>query len=94
MCGRAISEAQDTRYIVKIEVSSAYDPLELSDDDFADHSQDIHELLDEMADMDADDLQDQVYKSFRYDLCPACHEAYLKDPLGRAAKLRSRFGAN
>ena len=47
-----------------------------------------------MEHQEAEDLEDQVYKTFRFDLCPSCHEAYLKDPLGRGMRLRARFEGN
>jgi hypothetical protein len=47
-----------------------------------------------MDDMDPEELEDQVYKTFRFDLCPPCHESYLKDPLGKGMRLRARFDGN
>jgi hypothetical protein len=94
LCGRVLAD-DGTRYEVRIEVYAACDPMEISPEDLAaDPADAIRDLLDEMAAMDADELQDGVYRSFRYDLCPECHAAYLKDPLVRSARQRARFGAN
>jgi len=95
MCGKTLLAEEDTRYVVKVDVYAAYDPMELTAKDLEDDRTDeIHDLLDEMADTGAEDLEDQVYKTFRFDLCPECHAAYLNDPLGRATRLRARFGQN
>ena len=95
MCGKRLEQGADTRYVIKIEVYAAYDPMEIGGDDlWEDHDDEIRGLLAHMEDMDAEDLEDQVYKTFRFDLCPECHEAYLKDPLGLKARSRTRFEHN
>ena len=95
LCGKTLLAEEDTRYVVKIEVYAAYDPMEICGDDLReDHDDEIQGLLAQMEDMDAEDLEDQVYKTFRFDLCPECHEAYLKDPLGLKARVRARFEHN
>ena len=95
LCGRALKPNEDTRYVVKVEVYAAHDPMEITSDQLdEDRQEEIEQLLDEMSDMDADDLEDQVYKTFRYDLCTGCHAAYLKDPLGKSVRLKARFGHN
>ena len=95
MCGKVLLADEDTRYVVKVEVYAAYDPMELTSKDLQDdRTEEMQDLLDEMADIDPEVLEDQVHKTFRFDLCPECHAAYLKDPLGRATRLRARFGQN
>jgi hypothetical protein len=54
----------------------------------------MQSLLDEMADMDAEELEGQVYQSFRFDLCPKCRAAFVKDPLVHLSRRQARFGAN
>ena len=95
MCGKALVATEDTRYVVKIEVYSAYDPLEVANPDADEgHAEEMQDFLADMEDMEAEELEDQVYRTFRFDLCPQCHAAYLKDPLLRASRLKSRFGHN
>ena len=82
MCGKALLADEDVRYIVKIEVFAAYDPMELTDGDVAqDHMKEIRELVKRMSEMEPQALEDQVYKSFTFDLCPACQKKFLKKPL-------------
>jgi hypothetical protein len=95
LCGKTLSGDEETRYVVKIEVYAAYDPMEIGADDIEkDHNDEIEELLEEMEGFDAEQLESQVYKTFRFDLCAHCHEAYLKDPLVKGARLRARFEGN
>jgi hypothetical protein len=95
LCGKALLANEDTRYVVEIKVYAAYDPMEITEADLEkDQTEEVRELLDEMADMDAEDLEDQVYKTYQFDLCPACQAQYIKDPLFREASRRVPFGNN
>ena len=81
-CGEGLLITADVRYVVKIEVFAAYDPLELTREDLAkDHEAEMRRLLESMSGMDPRDLEDQVYRSFRFDLCPACQRKYIQNPL-------------
>jgi hypothetical protein len=82
MCGKMLLADEDTRYIVRIEVFAAYDPLELTAADIAtDRAAELARLLEVLKNTDAETLEAQVYKSFRFDLCPACQKKYLAQPL-------------
>jgi len=95
LCGKTLLADEDTRYVVRIEVSAAYDPMEITSADLEDdRSDDIRDLLRRMEDSSADDLEDQVYKVFRFDLCPSCQAEYIRDPLLSARRLRARFERN
>jgi len=95
LCGKPLLADEDTRYVVQVEVYAAYDPMEITEADLAeDKSEEVQELLDEMADMDAEQLEDQVHKTFRFDLCQACQARYVQDPLSRGANRRVPFGNN
>ena len=95
LCGKELLVEEDLRYVAKIEVYAAYDPLEITEDDLEDdHMEQIGELIKSMEHMDQQELEDQVYKSFRFDLCPDCHKKFLKDPLGREASRSVDFSKN
>lgn len=82
VCGKELLVDEDTRYVVKIQVYAAYDPMELTADEVArDRSQELAELLRQLEEMDAEELQDQVARCFQFDLCPACQKRYLAEPL-------------
>ena len=81
-CGAGLLIESDVRYLVKIEVYAAYDPLEITREDLArDHRQEMARLLESMSRQDPQELQDQVHRSFQFDLCPSCQRRYLEDPL-------------
>jgi len=95
LCGKMLLADEDTRYIVRIEVFAAYDPMEIASRDLeADRSDEMRDLLRKMEGAGADDLEDQVHKAFRFDLCPSCQAEYIRDPLASARRLRARFDRN
>ena len=86
MCGKPLLVDEEVRYIARIEVFAAYDPMELTTRDVeADHLQEIRDLLRRMAEMDPQELEDQVYKRLTFDLCPPCRKKYLAQPLPRSS---------
>ncbi len=86
MCGKTLLSDEDVRYVVKIEVFAAADPMEITEDDLKkDHHKEIADLLDQMEDMDPQELEDGVYKKLRFDLCAACQRKYLANPLALKA---------
>lgn len=81
-CGKGLLLDSDVRYVVRIDVRAAYDPLELGREDVErDLAKEIDALLAQMEKADPRALQDQVHRAFRFDLCPECQRAYLRDPL-------------
>ena len=81
-CGDGLLLDGDVRYVVKIEVYAAYDPLELTREDVArDHEGEMRELLERMKSMNAEELQRQVHQTLQFDLCLRCQRDYLKSPL-------------
>src|SRR4051812_23328072 len=72
-------------YVVRIDVFA--DPSmpsatseELEERDF---QTELAALLEEMKDLSADDLQDQVHRRFEFKLCRACQIRFLVNPLGK-----------
>ena len=81
-CGKALLIDEEVRYVVRIEVKAAYDPLELTRDDMArDLRGEMEALIERMHGMSREEAADQVYREFRFDLCPPCQRNYLKGPL-------------
>lgn len=81
-CGRSISQPDETRYVVRMEVYAAVDDESAASLDDADHLEEIEDLLERIDDLDADE-DSQLYKQVRYDLCGGCRERFLNNPLGR-----------
>jgi hypothetical protein len=81
-CGGTLLLDQDVRYVVRIEGFAAYDPLEITRADLQrDLEGEMKDALDALSRLTADEAQDQVHRSFAYDLCPACFRRYIQDPL-------------
>lgn len=81
-CGAGLLLDAPVRYEVRIEVKSAYDPLELSSEDLDQAADELRKTVEALKDYPADRAQDEVYREFRFDLCATCQKAYLKSPLG------------
>lgn len=83
LCGKGLLLDSNARYEVSIEVKSAYDPMEITDEDLErDLESEYEETLKRLERMTARDAMDEVYRTFRFDLCPVCQREYLRDPLG------------
>ena len=84
LCGRPLFRDAEVRYEVRIEVKAAYDPLALTDEDLEkDYRQEIARLLSQLEGASEVEAQDQVYRAFDFDLCPACQRRYVREPLPR-----------
>jgi hypothetical protein len=94
LCKRPIVPEDDLRYVVKIEVYAAIDPVDTDPNDDRDHLQEMQDLLQRTADDDLDTLDDDVYQSLRFDLCPECRKKFLQNPLAREAKKQFDFSKN
>jgi hypothetical protein len=82
VCGRKLVKGK-LRYITRIVSYAAYDPLEISYDDLRlDLEQALKKALAQVKGKKTRSLQDDIIKTFHYDLCPRCRRRYVKDPLG------------
>ena len=86
-CGRTIEKGQ-LRYIAKVQVFAAADPLEITLEDLMrDTRREIDRLLQQCQEMSEEELQRDVFVEFQFDLCRACQKAYLADPIPLANSL-------
>lgn len=92
LCKRPLDPQDDLRYVVKMEVYAALDPVELDDD--TDNLQEIHEILERLDDVTSDQIGDDVCQQLRFDLCPECRKRFLKNPLGRKLVEQFDFSQN
>jgi hypothetical protein len=82
-CKRPLDPEEDDRYVVRLEVYAACDPLDLQEDDGdRDHLHEIQEILQRMEEAGEDHAGDDDYQQLRFDLCPECYKRFLKNPLG------------
>jgi hypothetical protein len=77
-------------YIVRIDVFADPEMPAVSSEELeeADYQQAMKELLKQMKDMSADDLQDQVHRRFEFKLCRLCQMRFLVNPLGKPRHIR------
>lgn len=82
-CGKPI-EKDELRYIAKIEVFAAADPLEVTFEDFlTDHRPEIDRLLRACEKLSDEELMRDVHVQYQFDLCRECQKIYVQDPLAR-----------
>lgn len=80
VCGIRMSANDPNRYIVKIEAFAAAGPVEITHEDLRkDPKEEIRRLLDVLSRQSQDQIEDSVYRAFRYDLCTACHARLLRE---------------
>lgn len=83
MCGKGLLVESDVRYEVTIEVKSAYDIMEINKADLKKRNlkKEMKELVDKLKDKDPQEIEDEVYKVFKFDLCRECQKKFIKNPL-------------
>jgi hypothetical protein len=81
-------------YIVRIDVFADPEMPPVTSEEMAeaDYQQAMKELIEQMKDMSAEELQDQVHRRMEFRLCRACQMRFLVNPLGRPRTRRA--GAN
>jgi len=82
-CGCDMTANDPRRFIVKLEIYAAAAPIEFNENDLAkDHTEEINRLLEQLAHADPDEIEDQTYRTLRFDLCRECQRRLLERPLG------------
>ncbi len=95
LCQRSIEPRSELRYVVKMEVYAAVDESEADDlCEEEDHLEEIQDILQRIEDGEDDCLGDDVYKTMRFDLCAACRQKFLKNPLAREVPKQFDFSEN
>ena len=81
-CGAPLLVESDVRYEVKIEVKAAYDPMEITEDDLKkDYRAEMAKLIAKLEHVTEAQAMDEVYRTFRFDLCMPCQRKYLRKPI-------------
>ena len=88
-------DSDDLRYVVKIEIHAAMDPVADEDlDDDRDHLMEIEDILENSLDEASEAIGDDIYQRRRFDLCPQCYRKFVQNPLGRELKVSLGFSKN
>ena len=83
LCKRQLDPQEDLRYVVKMEIYAAFDPVTDQEEDDRDHLQEIQDILERLDDAESDQIGDDVYQQLRFDLCAECRKKFACNPLGR-----------
>lgn len=84
LCGKDLTASGEPRFVVKIEAYAGFDPSEITEEDLDDdHMEAVSKLLERDPHHPMPDFDENAYKGFRFDLCPCCHQRFIKDPLSR-----------
>jgi hypothetical protein len=76
-CGKELREGT-LKYMVHVQILSDFDGvMPYSEEDL---SQEMHMLLQQVEDMDAQELEDDVYQELSFVLCEKCKKAFASDP--------------
>lgn len=94
LCGKKLTATDDPRYVVKIEAYPGFDPTEITEDDLDDDPMEaVAQILQRDESLSSSEAA-PLHSGFRFDLCPACHEKFVKDPLGRESLRTFDFSKN
>lgn len=81
-CGLDLERDGSNHYILKMEAYAAAGRLDFSREEVErDHEAEMKRLIAELEKRSPDELEDQVYRNMRIDLCPECHRRFLLSPL-------------
>jgi hypothetical protein len=95
LCKRPLDPEDDLRYVVKIEVYAAFDPLCMEEPEAdSDHLDDLDEIIEQLDDLSSEAIGEDICQRLRFDLCPECRKKFLASPLGRKALAKFNFSQN
>jgi len=95
LCKRKLDPQEDLRYVVKIEISAAFDPAgDNEDEDDRDYLEEIQDILERLEEGPEEQVGEGVHQQLRFDLCPECRRKFLKNPLGRESAKLLGFSEN
>lgn len=102
LCKRPIDNNSDVRHVVKIEVFQAVEDAPAGtmagccggDQEDEDHLDDMQDLLERLEDHDCTELLDGGAVTLRFDLCDACRQRFIKNPLGAKNGKKLDFSQN
>jgi len=78
LCGQALGGSDQVRFEMTVEIKAAYDPLQITDETLAtDFKKEIARILRQLEGLSAQDAEDQVYRTFTFDLCPGCQRKVI-----------------
>ena len=84
-CGIDLARDGSNHFIIKIEAFAAAGKTEFTQENLRrDHQVELNSLTEKLEALTPDEIEDQVYRALRFDLCPGCHRKFLGAPLAGA----------
>ncbi len=81
-CGIDLARDGSNHFIIKIEAFAAAGKTEFTQENLRrDHQVELNSLIEKLEALTPDEIEDQVYRALRFDLCPGCHRKFLDAPL-------------
>ena len=89
VCGRDVD--LHASYVVRIDVFAEPSTPPMTGEELAgiDFDATYSDLFDQMKQMTADDLQDDVHRRFEFRVCRPCQRRFLANPLGKPREARA-----
>ncbi len=81
-CGRSMGPNDVQRFIVKMEIFAAAGHVDLDTETATHDTSALANVIESLKKADPDDIEDQTYRAFRFDVCDACRAILLDCPLG------------
>lgn len=83
-CGAILSPGDGSFYIIKIEAFADPTPPDLSSQDLSERDllREIDDLIDDVNELSAQELMDQVYRKLTMLLCRRCYDSWITNPAG------------
>ncbi len=81
-CGRNMRPNDAQRFIVKMEIFAAAGHLDLDTEAVAHDASALANVIESLKKANPDEVEDQTYRAFRFDVCDACRRILLDRPLG------------
>lgn len=81
-CGQSLHANDARRYIVRFEIFAAAGHVAVEDEVKVDTQRELDAVLRQLATADPDEVEDQTYRSFRFDVCDTCRRHIILHPLG------------
>jgi len=81
-CGAELQANDHQRYIAKLEIFAAASPIDITPVRPEDTTRALDEVIKQLQSANPDDIEDQTYRCFRFDLCDTCRKKVIDKPLG------------
>jgi hypothetical protein len=92
-CQREIHQ-HEIRYQIHIEARAALEQTEEEYNDETDHLAELQDILEKLQGVDGDEIKQEIYQRHRYDLCRACYQQFIDNPLNCEQTMEVEFSPN